>query len=286
MNWMVMVVLLSLATPASAFSWKDLWSTKDQQAKAMMDKGQFNQAKDMFLRDDWRATSSYRAGDYEQAATLYQSFKNEDAYYNQGNALAQMGKYEQAIRAYDKSLSFNPNNQDALHNRKVLEELLKKEKKKEDKQDQDKQNQDKQDQDKQDQDKQNQDKQNQDKQNQDKRDQDKRDQDKQNQDKQNQDKQDQDKQDQDKQNQDKQNQDKQDQDKQDQDKQNQDKQDQDKQNEKKDKPDTDGAQSSSAQREKQRAKEQWLRLIPDDPGGLLREKFRRDHLRRQHGWDQ
>ena len=29
------------------------------------------------------------------------------------------------------------------------------------------------------------------------------------------------------------------------------------------------------------AMEQWLERIPDDPGGLLREKFRREHQRLQ-----
>ncbi|NQY41785.1 MAG: tetratricopeptide repeat protein [Legionellales bacterium] len=33
--------------------------------------------------------------------------------------------------------------------------------------------------------------------------------------------------------------------------------------------------------EKQQADEQWLRSIPDDPGGLLRNKFLRDHLKRR-----
>ena len=37
-------------------------------------------------------------------------------------------------------------------------------------------------------------------------------------------------------------------------------------------------------RERQQENEQWLRLIPDDPGGLMREKFRRDYLRKQRGW--
>ena len=280
MRKLLLLISICLTQTVSAFSWQDLWATKDQRAKAMMDKGQFVEAKDTFEREDWRATSAYRAGDYKQAESLYQSFKNEDAYYNQGNALAHMGKYQQAIEAYDKTLTVNPNNQDALHNRKIVEDLLKKDKQQ--------QNQDKQNQDKQNQDKQNQDKKNQDKKNQDKQDQDKQDQDKQNQDKQNQDKQNQDKQNQDKQNQDKQDQDKQDQDKQNQDKQNQDKQDQDKQDQDKqdqDKSTTDGSQSEVL-REQQQAKEQWLRLIPDDPGGLLREKFLRDHLRRQHGWDQ
>ena len=247
-----------LSSTVQAFSWQDLWYTPDQQAKEMMNKGQFSNAKDTFEREDWRAASAYRAGDYEQAAKRYQTFKNEDAYYNEGNALAYMGQYEQAIKSYDKTLGINPNNQDALHNRKIIEALLKKDKQQ-----------------------QNQDKQNQDKQNQDKQNQDKQNQDKQNQDKQNQDKQDQDKQNQDKQNQDKQDQDKQDQDKQDQDKQDQDKQDQDKQENKPKSPDT-----PAEAKEKQQAKDQWLKLIPDDPGGLMREKFLRDHLRRQRGWNQ
>jgi Ca-activated chloride channel family protein len=310
----LLMVLLSLTAQVHAFTWQDLWATKDQQGQALMDKGQFKEANDTFIRPDWRAASAFRASDYEQAAKLFSSNKSEDSYYNQGNALAYLGKYQEAINAYDKTLAINPENKDALHNRKILEKLLKKEKQQQNQQDQDKQNQDKQNQDKQNQDKQNQDKQNQDKQNQDKQNQDKQNQDKQNQDKQNQDKQNQDKQNHDKQNQDKQNQDKQNQDKQNQDKQNQDKQNQDKQNQdkqnqdkqnqdkqnqdkqnqdkqKQDKQKQDKQDSSKqnaqagSKHEQQQAKEQWLRLIPDDPGGLLREKFLRDHLRRQDGWD-
>lgn len=35
--------------------------------------------------------------------------------------------------------------------------------------------------------------------------------------------------------------------------------------------------------EQQLAQEQWLRRIPDDPGGLLRRKFQIEHLRREQG---
>jgi len=286
MRWLLLIAFSALAQPLYAWSWQDLWLTKNQQAQAMMNKGQFSKAKEAFERDDWRATAAYRAGEYEQAARLYQSLKNETAFYNQGNALAHMGQYEQAIKAYNNALAINPNHQDALHNREVVEKLLKQD---QNKQEQNKQDQNKQDQNKQEQNKQDQNKQDQNKQDQNKQDQNKQDQNKQDQNKQDQDKQDQDKQDQDKQDQDKQDQDKQDQDKQDKDKQDQDKQDQAKQdkkqekNKKKNQPDV--AQSPAA-REKQQAKEQWLRLIPDDPGGLMREKFLRDHLRRQRGWYQ
>ncbi|WP_133127624.1 tetratricopeptide repeat protein [Legionella nagasakiensis] len=277
---LLVFILSSVISPTYAISWQDLWATKNQQAQMMMNKGQYSRAKDTFKRNDWQAAAAYRAGDYEQAARLYQSFNDEEGFYNQGNALAHMGQYEQAIKAYDQALTLNPDHQDALHNRRLLEDLLRK-----DKQNQDKQNQDKQNQDKQNQDKQNQDKQNQDKQNQDKQNQDKQNQDKQNQDKQNQDKQNQDKQNQDKQNQDKQNQDKQNQDKQNQDKQSQDKRDQSMQEQKKlQEKSLQSPEPSQSKQEQQQAKEQWLRLIPDDPGGLMREKFLRDHLRRQHGW--
>ena len=222
-------VLLTIIPQTWAFSWQDLWVTKNRQAQTLMNAGEFSKAQDTFEDPAWQATAAYRAGHYKEAATGYQSLKNNtNAYYNQGNALAQSGQLEAAITAYDKALAIDPANQDALHNRKIVKTLLKKQKK----QDQNNQNQ--------------------------------------NQNKQNQDKQDQDKKDQDKQDQDKQDQDKQDQDKQDQDKQDQGK---------KEKP-LEKPSQSQENREQQQAKEQGLRLIPDDPGGLMREKFLRDYLRR------
>ncbi|RYX42709.1 tetratricopeptide repeat protein [Legionella pneumophila] len=308
MMWRVLTIVAAalISNQLKAFSWSDLWFTPNQQAQHLMEKGQFAKAKDLFERNDWAASAAYRAGDYKQAAKLFNELKTEQGYYNQGNALAHLGKYEEAIRAYDKALAFNPNNQDALYNRKLISELLKKDKEKkksqnqqdkdqqnQDQQNQDKQNKDQQNQDQQNQDKQNKDQQNQDQQNQDKQNKDQQNQDKQNQDKQNKNQQNQDQQNQDKQNKDQQNQDQQNQDKQNKDQQNQDQQNQDKQNKaqqnkvqnkKNDKQ--EGEIQSEANQEKQLAKEQWLRLIPDDPGGLMREKFLRDHLRRERGWYQ
>jgi Ca-activated chloride channel family protein len=105
-------------------------------------------------------------------------------------------------------------------------------------------------------------------------------QDQQNQDQQNQDQQNQDQQNQDQQNQDQQNQDQQNQDQQNQDQQNQDEQNQDQQNqemEKKDRPKEQLQQASEmteAQKEEQQEIDRMLRRVPDDPGGLLRAKFR------------
>ncbi|MFO9208669.1 tetratricopeptide repeat protein [Legionella pneumophila serogroup 1] len=278
MMWRVLtiVAVALISNQLKALSWSDLWFTPNQQAQHLMEKGQFAKAKDLFERNDWAASAAYRAGDYEQAAKLFNELKTEQGYYNQGNALAHLGKYEEAIRAYDKALAFNPNNQDALYNRKLISELLKKDKEK-------KKSQNQQDKDQQNKDQQNQDQQNQDKQNKDQQNQDQQNQDKQNKDQQNQDQQNQDKQNKDQQNQDQQNQDKQNKDQQNRDQQNKAQQNKN-QNKKNDKQ--EGEIQSESNQEKQLAKEQWLRLIPDDPGGLMREKFLRDHLRRERGWYQ
>ena len=38
---------------------------------------------------------------------------------------------------------------------------------------------------------------------------------------------------------------------------------------------------TAAERERRLANEAWLRRVPDDPGGLLRAKFRLEYERRQ-----
>ncbi|MCX7118085.1 MAG: tetratricopeptide repeat protein [Legionellales bacterium] len=221
-----------------AFSWQDLWVTPDQQAQKMMSRGQFAEAESTFMREDWRAAAAYRAGHFDEAAKLYAASRNEEAYYNQGNALARMGQYEKALKAYDAALAINPKHQDAIFNRKVVLDLLKREQQKQEK---------------------------------DQKKQDQRDQDKQHQDQKNKDKQNQDQQSQEQKQTDEENQAK--------------KEGEEKASPRKDK-DKPIPEATEADREQQQSKEQWLRLIPDDPGGLMREKFLRDHLRRLHGWDQ
>lgn len=50
-----------------------------------------------------------------------------------------------------------------------------------------------------------------------------------------------------------------------------------------DEPADAGISGTREEREQREANEAWLRRVPDDPGGLLREKFRLEHLRRQQG---
>ena len=102
--------------------------TKNQQAQQLMKQGQFKAAEAKFERPDWRAAAAYRAGEYQEAAKQFQDLQSETGFYNQGNALAKSGKYKQAIEAYNKALAINPKNKDALFNRKLVKDLLRKNK--------------------------------------------------------------------------------------------------------------------------------------------------------------
>lgn len=71
------------------------------------------------------ATRAYRRGDYPRAAQLYRSSDSADAHYNLGNALAKAGQYPQAIAAYDRALSLQPGMPDALANKRAVEAAMK-----------------------------------------------------------------------------------------------------------------------------------------------------------------
>nr|WP_115262315.1 tetratricopeptide repeat protein [Legionella wadsworthii] len=292
----IFLLLWLFSASSHAVDWNDLWSTPDQQGRDYMAKNQFKQAKEKFTRNDWAAAAAYRAGDYQRAAELYHDLKNEQGYYNQGNALAHMGQYEEAIKAYDKALAINSGNQDAAFNRKLIQDLLNKEKEKE--QNQNQQNKDKQSKDKQNKEQQNKEQQNKEQQNKEQQNKEQQNKEQQNieqQNKEQQNKEQQNKEQQNKEQQNKEQQNKEQQNKEQQNKEQQNKEQQNKEQQKdkaikdqqtQNKSESKGETQSEAEREKQLAKEQWLRLIPDDPEGLMREQFLRDHLRRERGWYQ
>lgn len=254
-----------------AFTWADLWKTRDQQGQQLMEKKQYQKAKEIFIRQDWAGTAAYRAGDYKKAHENFAAMGNEQGFYNQGNALAHTGDYAGAIKAYDKALAINPENQDALYNRNLIKDLMKKDKEKQEQQEKNRQDKDQQKQNQQDKNDQNRDQQGKHPQNQDKQKQ-------QNAEDKNRDQE----------GKNPQNQDKQDKDRQDKDRQNKDQQEKDQQDDKQDRKALKKDQPEKNAREKaeeQAAKEQWLKLVPDDPGGLMRQKFLRDYLKRQGGWN-
>jgi Ca-activated chloride channel family protein len=109
--------------PTEASIWQDLWYTADQQGQNALQKGDAASAQLLFEDPEWQAGAAYKNGDYDAAAELYKQGKNADGYYNLGNSMARLGKLDGAIKAYDQALSIDPNMQDAIANRSLVEQL-------------------------------------------------------------------------------------------------------------------------------------------------------------------
>lgn len=126
-GWVLVVVAavsLPAAGPAHAFGWQDLWRNKDQQARAALEEGNPAEAAVLFEDPRWRGVAAYRAREYMASAEQFASQDDPDSLYNLGNALARLGQLEPAIGAYDRALELAPDHEDAAYNRELLQELL------------------------------------------------------------------------------------------------------------------------------------------------------------------
>lgn len=116
-------LLLPAYTPtASANWWDDMWQTKNQQGQQAFQAENYNAAAEHFEDPMWRGAAAYKAQDYDAALAAFQQATGAQARYNEGNTLAQLGKLDEAIEAYDKALEIDPAHEDAKANKTLLEQ--------------------------------------------------------------------------------------------------------------------------------------------------------------------
>lgn len=72
----------------------------------------------------WRGAALLSAGRADAAAAVLRQTRSPEAAYNLGNALATLGDYRSALKAYDLALSRDPDNEDARINRGIVERVL------------------------------------------------------------------------------------------------------------------------------------------------------------------
>ncbi|MBC6904804.1 VWA domain-containing protein [Saccharophagus sp. K07] len=113
---------LGYSPQASALSWDDLWLTKDQQAARDLKKGEA-EAATRFTTPDRRGAALYEQGDYESAANEFGANSDATNAYNRGNALTQAGQFEEALKAYDQALQQQPDFPEAKQNREIARQL-------------------------------------------------------------------------------------------------------------------------------------------------------------------
>ena len=125
-GWLLCLTFFILPIPeqAHALDMEHLWSNPDQKAMRTFNDGKADEAAQQFQNGNWKAAAHYRSGNYEQALEALQNPSSSDDFYNRGNALAQTGRYQEALEAYDEALNLDANNKDASFNREQVEQAL------------------------------------------------------------------------------------------------------------------------------------------------------------------
>ena len=110
----------------TGFGWRDLWLRRDQQAFRAMQESDYARAEALAPEPARRGAAAAAAERWKDAAEHFAKADGapaEDAY-NEGTALAQAGKYAEALEALDRALSINPDHADALANKQAIEDWL------------------------------------------------------------------------------------------------------------------------------------------------------------------
>ncbi|HEY6412159.1 MAG TPA: tetratricopeptide repeat protein [Edaphobacter sp.] len=116
--------MLPPSVGTSHFSWLDLWMTDDQQGRYYFQKGDYKRAAEKFEDPLWRGVASARAGDYDAALNAFELSDTAEAWYNQGNALAQLGKYPEAVTAYQQAIERRRPWKEAEDNLALVQSLI------------------------------------------------------------------------------------------------------------------------------------------------------------------
>lgn len=121
------VLALLLATgpvAVDALDWDSLWLRNDQQGRRAMEAQNYEQAAELFEAPAWKSSAQYRAGNYQGALEALEGLNDVESHYNRGNSLARLGRYPEALAAYDRALTEAPEHADAQFNKELVEREL------------------------------------------------------------------------------------------------------------------------------------------------------------------
>ena len=117
-GWVLVLVVFVMPypQPAQASLWDDLWLNKNQQAQRALDEGKPADAAALFEDTEWRGVARYQSGDFAGSAEEFAESGDTRNLYNLGNAMAQQGEFDSAIDVYEQVLEMEPDNEDARYN--------------------------------------------------------------------------------------------------------------------------------------------------------------------------
>jgi Ca-activated chloride channel homolog len=121
---LVCACLGAAAPRAFALDWSSLWLTPEQRAQQLLDSGHPLEAARIFNDQRRRAYAELEAGQYAEAARELRALGDVNSEYNRGNALAREGDLRSALASYDAALAQAPQDLEVRHNRDLVARAL------------------------------------------------------------------------------------------------------------------------------------------------------------------
>jgi Ca-activated chloride channel family protein len=121
---LAVVFVLPATGNETRFSWVDLWLTHDQQGRYFFEKGEYPEAAKRFEDPMWKGVAFARVGNYESALNAFALSDSAESWFNQGDALAHLGKYPEAVQAYQQALTRRHSWPEAQENLALVQSLI------------------------------------------------------------------------------------------------------------------------------------------------------------------
>jgi Ca-activated chloride channel homolog len=127
---LAIIFVLPPANGDARFSWLDLWLTHDQQGRYYFERGEYQKAAGLYEDPIWKGLALDRAGDDDGTLNAFALSDSAEAWYNQGNVLAHLGRYPEAVEVYQQALIRRHPWREAQENLELVQSLIPKAKKK------------------------------------------------------------------------------------------------------------------------------------------------------------
>ena len=110
--------------PPERSLWDAFWWSGDQQGYRALEDRDPDEALAHLRSPHFRALAYALRQEWNKAGALWGQDESADGHYNRGNAQARQGDFLGALKAYHETLKIEPEMADALHNKALMEQLL------------------------------------------------------------------------------------------------------------------------------------------------------------------
>ncbi len=107
-QWCWLLLPIALTSCGVDSKHPDWWYSKDYQGQLLSNAHEYDSAADRFESETYKAVAYYKAGNYEAALDLFSLDTTATGIYNRGLALAQLGRYDDAMEAFDSAATLDP----------------------------------------------------------------------------------------------------------------------------------------------------------------------------------